>query len=161
MAKERTNPANLGRILVVEDSASSRKLLHDVLLRLGVELPNLRVAPTILEAQVLFTQWRPDVAIIDVELPATPPPGLSGAAPVPSPQDPKNGAELAARFRSRNPAVKIVVCSASDPSDPRVAPLLRSGEVEFVMKPVVASRIEDVLAKLGAPGRAAPVRPTD
>jgi len=39
--------ASVGRILVVEDSPSARRLMQDVLVRLGAELPSLRVAGTV------------------------------------------------------------------------------------------------------------------
>jgi CheY-like chemotaxis protein len=135
----------LGRILVVDDSPSSRRLLQDVLLHLGVTLPNLRVASTIPEALVAFSQWRPEVAIVDIELSSGATPATPGTPP-PSPNDPKDGAELVSLFRKRNPAIKVLVCSATDPTDPRLQQLGRGPQLEFITKPVLAARLEDVLA---------------
>ena len=139
--------ARAGRILVVEDSPSARRLIQDVLLRLGAELPNLRVAGTVVEALTLFTQWRPNVVFLDVELRSAPAASLGPAGPRPAPQDPKNGAELAMLFLGRNPGVRVILCSATDPSDPRVADLVTQGKVEFIVKPLLAARVEEVLGR--------------
>ena len=105
-------PRTIGRVLVVEDSGSSRRLLQEILVRLGIDLPSLRVAGSITEAMVLFSQWHPQLAIVDLELRGDP----SIATP-PSPQDPKDGAELASHFLARNPAIRVIVCSAADASE--------------------------------------------
>ncbi len=139
--------ARAGRILVVEDSPSARRLIQDVLLRLGAELPNLRVAGSVVEALTLFTQWRPNVVFLDIELRNAPAGGLGTVGPRPSPQDPKNGAELALLFLGRNPGVRVILCSATDPSDPRVADLVAQGKVEFIVKPLLAARVEEVLGR--------------
>jgi CheY-like chemotaxis protein len=138
---------NVGRLLVIEDSPSARRLIQDILLRLGAELPNLRVAGTVLEGLTLFTQWRPDVVFVDLELKPVASTGLPSDAPSPSPRDPKDGAELAELFLTRNPSVRVILCSASDPADPRVAALVDSGKAEFIMKPLLAARVEEVLAR--------------
>ncbi|MGA7924198.1 MAG: hypothetical protein WCA77_09500 [Thermoplasmata archaeon] len=144
--------AKAGRILVVEDSPSARRLMQEVLLRLGAELPNLRVAGSVVEALTLFTQWRPKVAFLDIELRAPPtetPPAESAS---PGPSTPKDGAELALLILSRDPSVKVVLCSASDPSNPRVAQLVKEKKAEFIMKPLIAARVEEVLARIVPPG---------
>jgi CheY-like chemotaxis protein len=148
MTRRDGGPAStVGRILVVEDSPSARRLLQDVLLRLGAELPNLRVAGTVVEALTLFTQWRPDIVFVDVELRA--PQGTPMAPEVsrPAAHDPKDGAELAALFLSRDPTVRVIVCSATDPSDARVTRLVSEGKVEFIMKPLLAARVEEILVQ--------------
>jgi CheY-like chemotaxis protein len=139
--------ARAGRILVVEDSPSARRLLQDVLLRLGAQLPNLRAAGTVVEAQTLFAQWRPDVVFVDVELRGGAGPSSAVDATSAADPDPKNGADLALMFLARNPGVRIIVCSASDPSDPRVAGLVKQRKVEFILKPLLAARVEEVLAR--------------
>jgi CheY-like chemotaxis protein len=140
--------ARAGRILVVEDSPSARRLLQDVLLRLGAELPNLRMTGTILEALTTFTDWRPQLVFVDVELGHAPAATPATAPSSRSAPDPVDGAELALLILSRNPTVRVVICSASDPSDRRVAGLVREGRVEFITKPLLASRVEEVLARV-------------
>jgi CheY-like chemotaxis protein len=149
MSDPRAPPAaRAGRILVVEDSPSARRLLQDVLLRLGAELPNLRMAGTVLEALTTFTEWRPQVVFVDVELghgTATSPTAATGTR---SPSDPTDGAELALLILARHPSVRVIVCSATDPSDPRVARLVQDGRVEVITKPILASRVEEVLGRI-------------
>jgi CheY-like chemotaxis protein len=148
MTHRPTGPAaTAGRILVVEDSSSARRLLQDVLLRLGAELPNLRIASSVVEALTLFTQWRPDVVFVDVELRADASGTSSPKTSTPSDRDPKDGGELAALFLARNPRVRVIVCSASDPTDPRVAELVEQHRVEFITKPILAARVEAVLTQ--------------
>jgi CheY-like chemotaxis protein len=150
--------ASAGRILVIEDSPSARRLLQDILLRLGAELPNLRVASTVIEGLTLFTQWRPDVVFLDVMLRAPPSNGLPSDLPAARPGDPKDGAELAQLFLTRNPSVRVILCSATDPTDPKVAALVAGGKAEFIMKPILAARVEDMLARV-VPGPVSPRRP--
>ncbi|MGA8543404.1 MAG: response regulator [Thermoplasmata archaeon] len=147
--------AEAGRILVIEDSPSARRLIQDILLRLGAELPDLRVAGNALEGLTMFTQWRPDVVFVDLQLRPPVSNGLPSDGPTPSPRDPKDGAELAELFLSRNSGVRVILCSATDPSDPRVARLVNERKAEFIMKPLLAARVEELLAR----GKSAPTRP--
>jgi CheY-like chemotaxis protein len=152
MTRRGGGPAsNAGRILVVEDSPSARRLIQDILIRLGAELPNLRVAGTVLEGLTLFTQWRPDVVFVDIQLREAPSSGLPSNGPAPSDRDPKDGVELAQLFLARNSSVRVVLCSATDPGDPRVERLIKERKVEFIMKPLLASRVEEVVLRAGDP----------
>jgi len=149
MTPAREGPAaRAGRILVVEDSPSAQRLLQDILLRLGAQLPDLRVATTVVEALSIVAQWRPDLVFVDIELRATRPVPPVGDGPAPGPHDPRDGVELARLLRSRNPSVAIVVSSATDPSDPRVAALRAEPRVDILTKPLLASRVEEVLVHL-------------
>jgi CheY-like chemotaxis protein len=133
------------RILVIDDSPSARKLMQELLLRLGTTLPDLRLSSTIPEALQMFTQWRPDVVFVDLELrrPTDAPAASANAAPVPN--LPKDGAELAVKFLEREPHVKIVLCSASEPTGTAVAELVRSGKMRAIVKPVVAAKVREAL----------------
>ncbi len=139
----------VGRILVVEDSPSARRLLQDVLLRLGATLPNLRVATSIVEALTLFTQWSPHVVFVDIELHGLPAAATDGAAP--GPNDPKDGVELALLFLKRRPETRVVICSATDPSDPRLTALRTQSNVDFVLKPLLAARVQEALERVPTP----------
>ena len=143
VGRGRSGPAS--KIMVVEDSPSARKLLQALFLRLGIELPNLRLVATEEEALQMFTQWHPDIVFLDLEL--RPPPGGTlaggndGARPAPK------GADLAFQFLKRNPQVKIVVCSARDPADSPVGDLVRSGAIQGLVKPVLAAKVQEALAR--------------
>jgi CheY-like chemotaxis protein len=148
----RGKPESEWKILVVEDSPSARKLMQELLLRLGVTLPNLRLAASAAESVQYVAQWRPDLVILDVEL--RPPADGTPVPAAPPGVSAMNGAELALHFLSRNPSLKVVICSASDPSDPRLRELVQKGTVEFIVKPVLAAKVQEVLARMngGAAG---------
>jgi CheY-like chemotaxis protein len=143
------------RILVVEDSPSARRLLQGLLLRLGVTLPNLRLAATPAEALRVFTAWQPEIAFVDLQLrgaaPAEPGNGSAGDA-----EALKNGADLAVELLRRSPGLKVIICSASEPESAALAPLLRSGQVHSMVKPVLAAKVAEMLALVSRPTTVAP-----
>jgi len=134
--------ANAGRILLVEDSASARRLLQELLLRLGAPLPNLRLASTVAEAGTVFEQWHPNLAFVDVELGPGPPVEPKEGVPFP-----RNGVELARQFLCRDPALRVILSTAAAPSDERILQLRREFPVEVVVKPLLAGRVNEVLAR--------------
>ncbi|MGA8302243.1 MAG: response regulator [Thermoplasmata archaeon] len=150
MSRRDAGPAGrAGKILVVEDSPSARRLLQDILLRLGSDLENLRLASSPVEARELFTRWRPNLVFLDLQLGSAGPdaaPGGSGAASA-SPESAQDGVELAVLFRKQDPEVRIIICTASDPDNARVSRMVRGGEVDFIVKPILAARIEDILSR--------------
>ncbi|MCI4327270.1 MAG: response regulator [Thermoplasmata archaeon] len=151
---DRRPPRRETRLLVVDDSPSARKLLQAILLRLGYTLPELRMATTPDEALRMFVDWRPETVIVDVELRAPAPVGSAGKDPG-SERTPRDGIGLATEFLARSPNLRIVLCSATDPGDPRIQGLLADRRAQFVTKPVVASRIQAVLEAPGAGPRPA------
>ncbi len=143
------------RILAVEDSPSARKLFQGLLLRLGVALPDLRFASNSSEALQLFTQWRPDLVFIDIELrtpavarPATVPPSGPNDPPAPAAVD---GDDLARQLLERNPRLNLVVVTAFDRDNPRVKALLQRGAADVIVKPVLAARVQEVLERFTGP----------
>jgi CheY-like chemotaxis protein len=143
------------RILAVDDSASARKVFQGVLTRLGVTLPDLRFASTAPEALQLFTQWRPELVFVDIDLKTAPARG--SPAPGPTNSGPSGGMgevdgdELAKVLLQRNPNLRLVVVTAYDSDHPRVKALLALGASEVIVKPVMASRVQEVLQKAVAP----------
>lgn len=144
---------NAVRILAVEDSASARRLLQGVLLRLGVALPDIRLASDASEALKVFSEWRPSIVFVDVELRGPPLPeensanGGSGGH--------LDGDQLAVELLSRNPRLNLVVVTAYDRDHPRVKALLTKGAVEVIVKPVLAAKVEEVLGRISAANRPA------
>jgi CheY-like chemotaxis protein len=138
------------KILVVEDSGSARKILQELLLGLGVTLPNMRMAATAAEALQLFTQWRPDIVFVDLQLT----PGWEVSRPTgPSPSAAPRalgGADLALQMLRRDPAVKIVICSATDPARTELGALVGKDRVFSLLKPLLAEKVLEVLETLGA-----------
>jgi CheY-like chemotaxis protein len=139
--------ARAGRILVVEDSPSARRLLQDILLRLGAELENLRLAGSSPEATELFAQWRPNLVFLDLQLGSAGAVATASSAVASSPEVLEDGVGLALLFRKLDPEVRIVICTASDPDNPRVSRLLQGGETDFIVKPILAARVEELLSR--------------
>ncbi|MCI4345292.1 MAG: response regulator [Thermoplasmata archaeon] len=140
------------RILAVDDSASACKLFQAVLLRLGVARPDLRFASSSTEALQLFTQWRPDLVFVDIELGAAararlPDGGPAGSGKVGA----VDGDDLARQMLQRDPQLKLVVVTAFDRDHPRVQALLSGGAADVIVKPLLASRVKSVLDKLATP----------
>ena len=136
------------RILVVEDSPSARQLLQGLLLRLGATLPNLRLAANAPEALQLFTSWQPEIAFIDLQ--------LRGSAPATpgGPTDPggtMSGADLAVELLKRNPSLRVIICSASEPGPGTLDAFRKTGRVQSMVKPVLAAKVADMLARVSAP----------
>jgi CheY-like chemotaxis protein len=146
-------PASMSKILVVEDSPSARRLLQAIFAELGIDRANLQMVETEEAARETFARWKPDVVFIDLYLH---PPGerLTGRTLRWSTlyDAPPMGADLAKEFFEANPAVKIVICSASDPAESQVGDLVRSGRFQGVLKPIWASKIQEALTRAGSPG---------
>ncbi|MCI4366741.1 MAG: response regulator [Thermoplasmata archaeon] len=143
-----SGPAAGARILIVEDSPTARRLLQAHLTRLGIGLPDLRITATVPEAIQVFTAWKPHIAFVDLQL--RPPPDR---APAPAPTHtglPKDGGELVRLLLQRDPELQVIVCSATDPDLSNVAPLIRDGTVQSLVKPVLAARLQEVLARASA-----------
>jgi CheY-like chemotaxis protein len=136
---------SIQRILIVDDSPSARKLIQQLLLRIGFKLPNIRIAASAQEALLTFTQWRPDVVFLDLELHSGPEQG-SDPATTPSP----TGTDLAFLFLKRNPSVKILVCSASNTEETRVGDLVKTGAIRAMVKPLVAGKVLETLVAIHA-----------
>ncbi|MCI4351234.1 MAG: hypothetical protein L3K15_06955 [Thermoplasmata archaeon] len=140
------------KILAVENSASAQRLMQAVLLKLGVQLPDLRLASSSSEAIQTFTSWRPDVVFVDLDLggpnPARPAGPSSGGEKAPKEVD---GDDLAKLLLVRNPQLHVVVVTAYDRDHPRVQALLAGGVRDVIMKPLRAARVEEALARCRSP----------
>ena len=143
------------KILAIDDSASARKLFQALLLRLGVELPDLRFASDANEALQVFTKWHPDLVFVDIELKARSPgqvPKVAVANPLSkAPAETVDGDTLTLQLLERNPHLHIVIVTASSRDHPRVRALLSRGVTDVIEKPVLAGKIEEVLKRLTGP----------
>lgn len=131
------------KILAVEDSASARELLQAILLRLGVGLPNLRLASNSTEALRILSEWAPDLVFVDVDLSfaAADPWGAPEGAPPPA----LDGDDLVRVMFERNPRLQVVLVTAYDRDIPRVKNLLSKGVADIIVKPVLAARVKEIL----------------
>jgi two-component system chemotaxis response regulator CheB len=110
-------PAELVRILVVDDTSLYRKLLSDVLATLDdVEVVGTANNGTIALAKI--AQCRPDLLTLDVEMPAM------------------NGLETLRQLRQIAPQVEVIMVSAHTTHGARVTmAALELGAVDFITKP--------------------------
>jgi CheY-like chemotaxis protein len=135
------------RILVVEDSSSARRLLQELLFRLGATAENLRLAANAAEALRVAAEWHPEVVLLDMELrPPEPPPARPGSAESVAAL---NGIDLGRQLLRAEPKVPVVVVTALDPEHPRVQELRKTGAVDVIVKPVRAEKVQEVLHRLG------------
>jgi CheY-like chemotaxis protein len=134
------------KILAVENSASAQRLMQAVLLKLGVQLPDLRLASSSTEAIQTFTSWRPDIVFVDLDL-SDPSPPRPRPDPPSGDRTPKemDGDSLARLLLERNPRLNVVVVTAYDADHPRVQSLLASGVRDVIMKPLRAARVQEAL----------------
>jgi CheY-like chemotaxis protein len=134
------------RILVVEDSRSARRLLQELLFRLGATPQNLRLVADANEALRVAAEWHPELVLLDMELR----PSDSPSEPQPSGRSPPlNGEDLGRHLLQADPKLPIVVVTALDPQHPRVRELRKTGAVDVIVKPVRAAKVQEVLERLG------------
>lgn len=115
------------RLLVAEDQAENRLLLHKLLEPLGFEL---RDALNGQEALAQFEQWHPDLIWMDIRMPVM------------------DGLEATRRIRAdkAGPEVRIVALTAHALEEERLE-ILKAGCDDFVRKPYRESEIFDALSK--------------
>jgi CheY-like chemotaxis protein len=116
------------RILVVDDNADAAQYLAEALASLGHETKPIFDAPAAIEAA---TEFRPDVAILDIGLPVM------------------DGYELARRLREIPGLERLHVMAATGYG--RAADRDRSrsaGFVEHLVKPIDIGRVEELLHQL-------------
>jgi PAS domain S-box-containing protein len=113
------------KVLVVDDVATNRDLLVDLLSRIGFEV---RVAGSGAEAIDVHDAWGPDLVLMDLRMP-----GMSGL-------------EATARLRTSGSRAVIIAITASGLADAEPQ-ALAAGANAFVRKPY---READLLAKIAA-----------
>jgi CheY-like chemotaxis protein len=136
------------RILAVDDSSSARKVFQNLLVGLGIESSDVRLASDAVDGLRIATEWAPEIVFLDME--------LEGPALGLPPQDGgsgrsagRSGDSLGRALLRRSPRPKIVMVTALDRDDARVKALLQDGAVDVIMKPVRAARVHEVLQHLG------------
>jgi Amt family ammonium transporter len=101
------------RILIAEDQADNRLLIHRLLEPLGFEL---RDAFNGQEAITLFEQWQPQLIFMDIRMPVL------------------NGLEATKRIKALDKSVKIVALTAHALEEERLQ-ILAAGCDDFIRKP--------------------------
>jgi CheY-like chemotaxis protein len=136
--------------LVVDDSPTIRQLIVQALRK--EEIPEAKIAEADSASRAIdtFDRVKPDVVFLDVSL--TGGDAISGGGYLDllhgATTQPESGNDVARHMLSRNPAVKIVVCTGNPPDDPRVRELIRSGAFQVLHKPVHFAQIREVLRQI-------------
>ncbi|HTT74004.1 MAG TPA: response regulator [Thermoplasmata archaeon] len=135
--------------LVVDDSPTVRRTIVQALEKEGV--PTARIAESESAAHAIesFDRVRPDVVFLDISLTrGEPSPGAYIDLLRVASTRPESGNDVARHMVSRNPSVKIVVCTGNPPDDPRVRELIRAGAFQVLQKPIHLAQIREVLRQI-------------
>jgi two-component system, OmpR family, response regulator MprA len=126
--------ASLGRVLVVDDDPEVGLVLHDSLAEVGY---NVRVAVNGAEALALLESYRPDVVLLDIQMP-----GLPGDA-------------VLEEIKRREPALPVIMVTAN--RDEELARNVLAAAFDYIPKPFDLAVLERVVtAAVAAHGRRAP-----
>lgn len=129
------------KILVVDDSLTIRRVLHDTLIRIGIPQEAIEGAENGREALERFRSFEPDIVFLDLDMPELP------------------GDEVATQMLEDRPLVKIVVLSGVERTDPRIRRLLSMGVFEILEKPIRTDQIRKLLKSVEEEeGGASPAR---
>lgn len=116
----------MSQVLVVDDSATDRKLAGRLLEKRGVEV---RYAPHGLAALVEIRQERPDIVVCDLQMPEM------------------NGLELVEAVRADFPAIPVILMTAQG-SEQIAAEALRRGAASYVPKSALAQHLAETVERI-------------
>ena len=114
------------RILIVDDAAFMRLMLRDIIVNSGFEIAG--EAENGIEAGVLYKKLKPDLVLMDITMPEM------------------NGIESVQDIIGYDPEARIVMVSAMG-QQAMVIQSIRSGAMDFVVKPFHADRVVDAVKK--------------
>lgn len=115
------------KILIVDDSASIRKSLRELLEKNEYQV--VGEAGTGIEGIKLFTAISPDAVMLDIIMPQL------------------GGVETLRMLRSLNKDVKIIMVSALDSLD-RVNECLKLGANHYILKPFEEDKVIEIMKKI-------------
>jgi len=115
------------KIMLVDDAAFMRMLIRDTLTKNGytniIEAADGEIACTTYEAE------KPDLTIMDITMPN------------------KTGIEALAEIKKKNPAAKVIMCSAMG-QEAMVVDAIKLGALDFIVKPFKPDRILQTVGKI-------------
>lgn len=119
--------------LVVDDDPLVRQVLARYIESNGFPRERIHTAANAGEALTVYEEHRPDVALLDVDMPG---PG---------------GHVIADEFRQVDPDIDIALLTSTDPDDPRVRQTVRKLRTGYVRKPVEPEDLPDPRALTDPP----------
>lgn len=127
--------------LVMDDSLTTLHTIEVILKRQGVTQDRIYTAQTAREAIETFKQHRPDVALLDVEMPD------------------RDGLEVARDLHAMDPGTCIILVTSLDAESERIRATLEDLPLHHVAKPVRPGDILDVVEAAKDPGLDPPASP--
>ena len=114
------------RVLITDDALFMRVTLKNILINNGYEIAG--EAKTGKESIELYLQTRPDLVTIDITMPEM------------------DGITAVREIRKRDPAAKIIMCSAMGQKN-MVLEAVSAGARDFIVKPFQADKVLDAIRK--------------
>ena len=116
-------------VLVVDDSKTSRKILSDVLTRMGLEVIGEAVNGE--EGYVKYKELRPDIVTMDITMPVM------------------NGLESLLLIKHEDENAKVVMITAAGQKN-NLMQAVKAGAEEFLTKPLEEDEIRRVIGEITA-----------
>lgn len=116
-------------VLVVDDSKTSRKILTDVLTRMGLEV--IGEAANGEEGFLKYKELRPDIVTMDITMPVM------------------NGLESLLLIKHEDENAKVVMITAAGQKN-NLMQAVKAGAEEFLTKPLEESEIRRVIGEITA-----------
>ena len=118
-------------LLIIDDSAVTRKVLRRMIAMTGFDLSEVFEAPDGIEALTILHEQRIDLIFVDINMPRM------------------SGTELVAKLAEDNllDAIPVIVIT-SDRNQPRLAELKRRGVRAYINKPFRPEELRDVMAQV-------------
>ena len=110
----------MANVLVVDDAAFMRLSLKQILEKNGHTM--IAEAADGLEAITKYTEYKPDVTILDITMPEM------------------NGLDALAHIKEKDPNAKVIICSALGQQE-QLARAIQLGAKDFIVKPFEADRM--------------------
>lgn len=118
----------MARILIVDDSRTTRRILKQILENIGHEVVDEAVNGE--EGVARYKELRPDLTTMDITMPLV------------------DGLEALRQIKEHDPNAKVIMVSAAGQKH-KVLEAMKSGAVEFLLKPFddedIVERIKSVL----------------
>ena len=126
----------MGKILIVDDSILMRRSIR-TLIESETDHTIVAEAGNGLEACELFKQHQPDLVTMDINMPIM------------------SGPEAVAEIRGESPTAKIVMISSVSERG-MVLDALKAGACDFILKPITADKVLQVIVREIGPGTPPP-----
>lgn len=117
------------KILLVDDAAFMRMTIKNCLTKAGYETDSMVEAGDGQQAVDMYENEKPDLVIMDITMPN------------------KDGIQALQEIRSKDPAAKVVMCSAMG-QESMVVEAIRLGALDFIVKPFKPDRILQTVQKI-------------